>query len=190
MPNAAQGENYSFMPCRMVHLQHFEALELWELWNLFEEWSSKATLNALNKAYLACVVVSKAFRLVGSGGVVNTLARQQTPWDNACQVFYHFEKVQENLRVCPSIDICHLSLSQLYLTRNLSWCSMMEENFKTKRKKPKRPLYDDKECMEFFEMVKGGKAYLKVQHDKRFTTGLMLGLQRTIVNQPSSVGQA
>ena len=27
IPNAAQDESYSFMPCRMVHLQHFE------LWN-------------------------------------------------------------------------------------------------------------------------------------------------------------
>ena len=37
IPNAAQGESYSFMPCRMVDLRHFETLELWELRNLFEE---------------------------------------------------------------------------------------------------------------------------------------------------------
>ena len=67
---------------------------------------------------------------------------------------------------------------------------MMEENSKAKRKKPKRSLYDDKKFMVLFEMVKGGKAYSKVQHDKRFTTGLMLELQRTVVNQPCSVDQA
>ena len=61
---------------------------------------------------------------------------------------------------------------------------MMEENSKAKRKKPKRPLYDDKEFMVLFEMVKGGNAYSKIQHDKRFTTGLMLELQRKVVNQP------
>ena len=65
---------------------------------------------------------------------------------------------------------------------------MMEENSKAKRKKPKRPLYvyDDKEFIVLFEMVKGVKAYSKVQHDKRFTTGLMrmLELQQTDVNQP------
>ena len=27
IPNATQGESYSFMPCRMVHLRHFEILE-------------------------------------------------------------------------------------------------------------------------------------------------------------------
>ena len=58
---------------------------------------------------------------------------------------------------------------------------MMKENSKAKRKKPKRPLYDDKEIMVLFEMVKGGKAYSKVQHNKRFTTGLILELQRTVV---------
>ena len=61
---------------------------------------------------------------------------------------------------------------------------MMEENSKAKRKKPKRPLYDDKEFMVLFEMVKRGNAYSKIQHDKRFTTGLMLELQRKVVNQP------
>ena len=67
---------------------------------------------------------------------------------------------------------------------------MMEENSKAKRKKSKRSLYDDKEFMVLFEMVKGGKACSKVQHDKRFTTGFMLELQRSVVNQPWSVGQA
>ena len=61
---------------------------------------------------------------------------------------------------------------------------MMEENSKAKRKRPKRHLYDDKEFMVLFEMVKGGNAYSKVQHDKRFTTSLMLELQRTVVNRP------
>ena len=61
---------------------------------------------------------------------------------------------------------------------------MMGENSKAKRKKPKRSFYDDKEFMVLFEMVKGGKAYSKVQNDKRFTTGLKLELQGTVVNQP------
>ena len=30
IPNAAQGESYSFMPCRMVYLRH---LELWKCGN-------------------------------------------------------------------------------------------------------------------------------------------------------------
>ena len=50
----------------------------------------------------------------------------------------------------------------------------------SKAKEPKRPLYDDKEFIVLFEMVKRGKAYSKVQHDKRFTTGLMLELQEPL----------
>ena len=47
IPNAARGESYSFIPCRMVNLLHFQSLELWEPWNLFKEWPPRATLDAL-----------------------------------------------------------------------------------------------------------------------------------------------
>ena len=103
----------------------------------FAQWPPRATLDALDKAYLATmkrVVVNKAFKQVaeeqtkikqvksqlealgcGSQHAGHTRIRQ-TPWDNACQVFDHFEKIQENMKsVCPSIDICRLSLPQLYL---------------------------------------------------------------------------
>ena len=67
---------------------------------------------------------------------------------------------------------------------------MMEENSKSNRKKPTRPRYDDKELMVLLEMVKRGKAYSDVQHYKRCTTGIMLELQRSMVDQSCSVGQA
>ena len=60
---------------------------------------------------------------------------------------------------------------------------MMEENSKAKGKKPKRPLYGDKEFMVLFEMVKGAKAYSNVQNNKRFSTDPMLERQRTVMNQ-------
>ena len=60
---------------------------------------------------------------------------------------------------------------------------MMEENSKSKREKPSRPHYDDKEFTVFLEMVKRGKAYSEVQHDKRLTTGIMLELRRTVGSQ-------
>ena len=66
----------------------------------------------------------------------------------------------------------------------------MEENSKPNRKKPGRPRYDDKEFMMLLEMVKRGKAYSKVQHYKRCTTGIMFELQKSMVNQSWSVGQA
>ena len=70
MPNAAQGESYSFIPCRMVHLRHFESLELWEPWNLFNEWPPRATLDALG--YVHTVPDRFLFRFKSCSGKVWT----------------------------------------------------------------------------------------------------------------------
>ena len=145
---------------------------------------------------MKCVVVSKAFNKVVEEqtkfkqikhqlkalGFNNEYAGQMADTlNNACWVFDHFEKIQGNLRACPGIDIRRLSLQQLYLAKNLSWCLMMEDNSKAKRKKPRRPLYDKEEFTELLEMVRGSRAYSKVRHDKHLTTGLMLRLQRALV---------
>ena len=121
--NVAHDESCLCMPCRIVHLRHCESLQLWELWNLFKESLPKATSNAFDKAYLAtmkCVVVSKAFKKVAEEqtkfkqikrqlkalGFDNEYAGQMADTlNNACWVFDHFEKIQGNLRACPSIDI-------------------------------------------------------------------------------------
>ena len=159
--NVAHDESCLCMPCRIVHQQHYESLQLWELWNLFKESLPKATSNALDKAYLAtmkCVVVSKAFKKVAEErtkfkqskhqlnalGFDNEYAGQKADaLNNACWAFDHSEKIQENLRVCSSIGIRRLSLQQLHLAKNLSWCLMMEKNSKAKGKKPRQPLYDE-----------------------------------------------
>ena len=114
--------------------------------------------------------------------IVNTLARRQTP-SITCQHFDHFEKIQENLRVCSSIDIYFFFTSTAVFGIKPFVYLMTEENSKSKRKKPRRPCYDDKEYIVLLELVKKGKAYSEVQHDKRFTSGMMLELQRTVVNQ-------
>ena len=65
--NVAHDESCLCMPCRIVHLRHYEFSQVWELRDLFKESLSKATSNALDKAYLATmkwVVVSKAFKIV------------------------------------------------------------------------------------------------------------------------------
>ena len=169
---------------------------------MFKESFPKATSNALDKAYLAmmkCVFVSKAFKKVAEEqtkfkqikrqlkaiGFDNEYAGQMADTlNNACWVFDHFEKIQGNLRACPSIYIHRLSLQQLYLAKNPSWCLMMEENSKAKRKKPRQPLYDEEEFTDLLEMVRGSRAYSKVRHDKHLSAGLMLRLQRTLVNKP------
>ena len=177
--NVAHGESCSCMPCRIVHVQHYESLKLWEFCNLFKESLPKATSNVLDKAYLAtmkCVLVSKALKKVAEErtkfkqikrqlkalGFDNEYAGQKADApNNAFCVFDHSEKIQESLRVCPGIDICRLLLQQLYLAKNLSWYLMMEENSKAKRKKPRQPLYDDKELTELLQMVRGFRAHYR-----------------------------
>ena len=148
---------------------------------------------------IKCIVVGKAFKKVAyertkfkrlkrqlkALGFDNKYAGQKVDaLNNACWVFDHSEKIQENLRVCPSINIRCLSLQQLYLGKYLFWCLMMEEDSKEKQKKPTQPLYNVKEFTELQEMVRVFRAYSKVRHDKHPTAGLMLRLQRTLVNKP------
>ena len=148
---------------------------------------------------MKCVAASKAFKKVAEEqtkfkqikrqlkalGFDNEYAGQMVDTlNNACWVFDHFEKVQGNLRACPSISIRRLLLQQLYLAKNLSWCLLMEENSKAKRKNLRQSLYDEEEFTELLEMVRGSRAYSKVRHDKDLTTGLMLRLQKTLVNKP------
>ena len=196
--NVAHDESCLCMPCRIVHLRNYESLQLWDLWNLFKESLLKATSNALDNAYLAmmkCVVVSKAFKKVTEKRTKFKQIKRQLKalgydneyvghmadaLNNPCWAFDHFEKIHENLKVCPSIEIRLLWLQQLYLPKNLSWCLMMEENSKAKRKNPRQPLYDDEEFTKLLEMVKRSRAYSKVRHDKHLTTGLMLRLQRSL----------
>ena len=144
---------------------------------------------------MKCVVVSKAFKKVAeeqtkvkqiehqlkalefdneyAGHMADTL-------NNACWVFDHgFSNIQGNLRACASIDTHRLSLEQLYLAKNLSWCLMMEENTKAKQNRSRQPLYDEEKFTELLEMVRGSRAYSKICHDKHLITGLMLQLQKT-----------
>ena len=144
---------------------------------------------------MKCVVVSKAFKKVTEKRTKFKQIKRQLKalvydneyvghmadaLNNPCWAFDHFEKIHENLKVCPGIEIRLLWLQQLYLPKNLSWCLMMEENSKAKRKNPRQPLYDDEEFTELLEMVKRSRAYSKVRHDKHLTTGLMLRLQRSL----------
>ena len=79
---------------------------------------------------MKCVVGNKAFKKVAEEQTKIEQVKRQLKalrfdseyaghmadaLDNACQVFDHFENIQENLRVCSSIGICCLPLPKLYL---------------------------------------------------------------------------
>ena len=107
--NVAHDESCLCMPCRIVCLRHYESLQLWKLWNLFKESLS----NALDKATMKSVLVSKAFKKVAEEqtkfkqikrqlkalGFDKEYAGQMADtMNNACWVFDHFEKIQGNIK--------------------------------------------------------------------------------------------
>ena len=65
-----------------------------------------------------------------------------------------------------------LTLKQLYLAKNKSWCLLQEENSRERVRKPDDPLYDDQDFIELIRLIKGSNAYSKVCQDKSRTTSL------------------
>ena len=79
--------------------------------------------------------------------------------NNSSWVYYNLEKIRDNLKSCPNVDIRRLTLKQLYLMKNKSMCLLQEENSRERVKKPDDPLYDDQDFMELIRLIKGSSVY-------------------------------
>ena len=55
------------------------------------------------------------------------------------------------------VDIRRLTLKQLYLAKNKSWCLLQEETLRERVRKPDDPLYDDRDFMELIRLIKGSR---------------------------------
>ena len=63
--------------------------------------------------------------------------------NNAVWVYDNFKKITHNLTLeCKEIDIRRLSLHQLYLAKDLSWCLAYQEQMKGRINKPKHLDYE------------------------------------------------
>ena len=101
--------------------------------------------------------------------------------NNASWVYDNLEKIRDNLHCCFSVDIRRLSLKQLYLAEDKSWCLLREETSRDRVRKPDDPLHDDQDFMELIRLIKGSSAYANVSQDKSQTTSLLVRVQRTHV---------
>ena len=79
--------------------------------------------------------------------------------NNASWVYDNLEKIRDNLKSCPNVDIRSLTLKQIFLAKNKSWCLLQEENSKEGVRKSDDPLYDDQDFMELIQLIKGSGAY-------------------------------
>ena len=48
-----------------------------------------------------------------------------------------------------------LTLKQVFLVKNKSWCLFQEESSREKVRKPDDPFYDDQDFMELIRLIKG-----------------------------------
>ena len=114
---------YALQNCSSTTLRIFTTVGILEF---VQRITPKGNIKCFRQGLLnndECVVVGKVFnkvveertkfkqikRQLKALGFDNEYACQMADaLNNACWVFDHFEKIQGNLRVCPSIDICGL----------------------------------------------------------------------------------
>ena len=122
------------------------------------------------------VVAGKAYRIAAERGSDHKQLKRHFQWlgygvedtkrtsnkiNNASWVYDNLEKIRNNLKSCPNVDIQSLTLKQLYLAKNKSWCLLQKENLRERVRKPDDPLYNDKDFMELIgrRLIKGSSAY-------------------------------
>ena len=103
--------------------------------------------------------------------------------NNAVWVYDNFQKIANNLMECREIDIRRLSLHQLYLAKDMSWCLMYQEQLKGRKNKPRQLDYDEQSFEDLVKCVQGHEAFLAVSDDPKRTTALMTRLQKVVLRK-------
>ena len=83
--------------------------------------------------------LKRHFQWLGYG--VEDAKRMSNKINNTYWVYDKLEKIHDNLQSCPNVDIRRLTLKQLYLLKNKSWCLLQKENSRVRKQDD--PLYDD-----------------------------------------------
>ena len=103
--------------------------------------------------------------------------------NNAVWVFDNFERITFNLNVCTDINIRRLSLHQLYLAKDMSWCLMYQEQLRGHKKKPKLLDYDEESFEDLAKYIESHPAFLAVSDDPKRVTALMTRLQKRVLSK-------
>ena len=102
--------------------------------------------------------------------------------NNGVWVYDNFRRISNNLMMeCPDIDIRRLSLHQLYLAKDLSWCLMYQEQLRGRKNKPNKPDYDEASFNDLVNTVQKHDAFLSVSDDPKRIAALMTRLQKKIL---------
>ena len=146
--------------CLSQCLKRFDQFNCNQLLNLFTTILPRGTSEAVNETFdktMRTVVARKPHRIAAEREFGYKKLKRHFQWfgygvedakkmfsksNNASWVHDNLEKIWDNLKSCPIVDILRLILKQLYLAKNKSWCLLQEENSKERVRKPDDPLYD------------------------------------------------
>ena len=101
--------------------------------------------------------------------------------NNAVWVYDNFQRITNNLMVCTDIDIRRLSLHQLYLAKDMSWCLSYQEQLQRQKSKPRTLDYDEESFNDLVKCVQSHEAFLAVSDDPKRLAALMARLQKKVL---------
>ena len=104
--------------------------------------------------------------------------------NQAAWVYEYLHKIVDNINQFDNINICRLSLNQLFFARQMSWCYQYSESQKGRGKKPEDPVYSEQEFSDLEGLIRSSPAYLSLQKDPKLITAMLRRLQKNLVKNP------
>ena len=121
---------YQFRTTAQLYCE-FRAAEVTESRHVSESFSETLKAVSIAKAFRIAAERESEYKqlkrhLVFMGIDPDSATTMARTLNNACWVYDHFQCITDNLMTCRSIDIRRLTLFQLYLARNKSWCLLQQ----------------------------------------------------------------
>ena len=104
--------------------------------------------------------------------------------NEACWVFDNWEKIVSNLtdERMFEIDARRLSMSQLYLAKNVEWCLALNDNLRRKNKRIGEPLYPREKFDNIFQNIIESGILEDIEHDPSTAASIGGRLQNAMIS--------
>ena len=106
--------------------------------------------------------------LKNNGYTIEEAAELSGKINSASCVYDKLGLICGNLLQCPDIDITRLSLNQLYLAKNLSWCYNYEQILKRPSSKPDEDQlqYSEADFQDFLNLTRNHPVFTSINRDE------------------------
>ena len=102
----------------------------------------------------------------------------------AASVYEHLKQIVDNVMQFDNINLRRLSMNQLNLAKEISWCYQYSENLKGRGKAPADLVYTEQDFKDLENLVRSSAAYLALEKDPKLISGMMKRLQTTLLKHP------